>query len=295
MKIVAIDIGGTEIKGFLMNPSKLKEHRVKTDLSKGKDTILRSLFDVIDFLFEDDVQAVSIVTAGTIDTETMTIIDNLGTMPGWLHLNLGAMVKERYNCPVFVDNDANGAMIGEMQHHLDSDIKNAVMITLGTGVGTALYLSGKLYRGSSYRVEFGHTVLHPQGILCTCGRQGCAEQYVSGSALTRKAKQELDAQMIHGSKFFEYLKMSHPKALKIWMSYIDDLAIFIQNINQVIDPEIFIIGGGLIHSKEFLLPSLEKALSEFRFQKTIHPAIHGNNAGILGAYHFALERLSHHE
>jgi glucokinase len=294
MKIIAVDIGGTEIKGSLMNPNTLKSHRVQTDLQKGKTTILASLYRVIEALMDDDVQAISIVTAGTIDTENTTIIANMGTMPGWLHLNLGETVKERYDLPVFVDNDANGAMLGEIQEYHQQGIQNAVMITLGTGVGTALFLNGSLYRGPFYKVEFGHMILHPEGTQCTCGRLGCVEQYVSGSALTRAAQNFVDANITHGSELFDYLEKNDLQAQKVWQKYLKDLALFIQNINQIIDPEVFILGGGVIKNHAVLLPALQEALRFYEMEKPIVAAKYGNEAGIRGAYYYALERLLPH-
>jgi glucokinase len=291
MKIVAIDIGGTEIKGSLMSPKVIKSYHALTDLSLGKETILASLYCVIDELIDPSVKAISIVTAGTIDTENTTIIGNMGTMKGWLNFNLGTTLKKKYAVPVFVDNDANGAMIGEMQKFRKKNIQNAVMITLGTGVGTALYLGGQLYRGPFYNVEFGHMILYPQGRLCTCGRLGCVEQYISGTALTRAAQTQLDSTIRHGSELFSYLDKKHPVALKLWQLYVEDLALFLQNVNQVIDPELFIIGGGIIKNKEILLPALKKAVLHYDMHKPILAAQYGNTAGIQGAYYYAVERM----
>ena len=292
MNIVAVDVGATEIKGALFNPTLSKQFKTKTDASGGKSTILASLYKVIDALMVDDCDVISIVSAGTIDTRKHRIIYNAGTMPGWVDFNLGDVVFEKYQVKVFVENDANGAMIAEMQPYLKAGIKHAVMVTLGTGVGTALYIDGKMHHGANYLIELGHMVLYPKGRLCSCGEYGCIEQYVSGTALTRRAKEAIDPHIDHGKALFKLLAQGHKKAQEVFDHYIDDLAQSLHNIGRAIDPELFILGGGVMDNASVILPALKKKLGNKANHYRIVKAQYDNFAGIQGAFVYAKERMA---
>lgn len=292
MKIIACDVGGTEIKGALYNGDVIREAKLNTNQNDGAQSVMNTLCDVIDHLLDEDVKAIGIVTAGAIDVNTGYLVANAGTIQNWIGFSLKQEIEEKYNIPCFIDNDANGAIIGEMDDFIKDGVKSSVMITLGTGVGTGLFIDGDIYRGSTYQVEFGHMTLIPNGEKCTCGHLGCAECYLSGSALTRKAIKEVDSSINHGKELFSYYKEGNKKAIKVLDEYTDLLAIYLNSINKVIDPEIFIIGGGVITSKDILLPLLKEKLDKLNFNKEIHPANYGNQAGIKGAHLLALKGLN---
>ena len=296
MKFIACDLGGTEIKGALIeNGEFIEQFRVKTDQSEGKNSVMRSLFTVIDNLYKDDVTAIGIVSAGAINTETGMIVENAGTLRGWKNFSITDEIEKKYEIPCYIDNDANGAMIAEMDDYVKQGVKNAAMITLGTGVGTAAYVDGKIYRGSNYIVEFGHTILVPNGRKCTCGMQGCVEAYVSGTALTKMVNNELGETNLHGKVVFDLYNSNDERGIKVLDEYTDYLSIFLTNITKMYDPELIIIGGGVINSQielfEVLLPKLEKN----NIKTKIVGAKHKNNAGILGAYLLAKEGMKNEE
>lgn len=293
MKIIACDIGGTEIKGALFNESIIRMSTHKTNQAEGKESILNSLFKVIDELLEEGVVAIGLVTAGAVDITTGEIVSNTGTLDGWLHFSLKREVENKYHLPCFIDNDANGAMIGEMDEYLEKGVLNAAMITLGTGVGTALYINGKIYRGSHYQVEFGHIPLYPEGVACTCGKLGCAEAYLSGSYLTKQAKLKIDSSITSGKVLFDYYLEGNEIAKKIIEEYVSNLILFLDTIEKMVDPEVIIIGGGVISSKEIIFPLIEKECQKRKLLSKIIPAKHGNFAGIRGAYFIALEGIKH--
>lgn len=289
MKIIAVDIGGTEIKGALFDVDLIAEHSIQTDSSQGKTSIMRTLNSLINHLWVEDVRAIGIVTAGAVDIKTGKIVNNVGTLDGWLDFSIKDEIQNIYHVPCFVENDANGAMIAEMAYH--HDIKNACMITLGTGVGTAVYLNGELYRGEHYKLEFGHSILIPDGNQCTCGLKGCAESYLSGAALKKRAMEELNVKMDHGIELFDYYKNGNEYAKKVIEEYTDLLALFLSNISHFYDPEIIIIGGGVIHSKDTLFPFINKKIKHL--ESRVVPAKLGNFAGIKGAHLLVLKEMKH--
>ena len=287
MKIIACDIGGTEIKGALYNNGIQKEYKLKTDQSLGRDSVLQTLKNIIDYLMEEDVERIGIVTAGAIDIETGFVVSNAGTLKEWVDFSIKEELEKTYNLPTYIDNDANGALIGEIEEYKDT-YSNIAMITLGTGVGTGLYINNEVYRGSTYQVEFGHMTLIPNGKTCTCGLKGCAECYLSGTALTELAIEKVDPNITHGKELFEYYKQGNQKAIEVLDEYTELLAIYINSINKFIDFELLIIGGGVITSKDILLPLLHEKLAKLNINKRIEPAKHLNTAGIKGAYLLAL-------
>lgn len=292
MKIIACDIGGTEIKGKLFDSVSLKEVKLSTNQTFGRESIMDTLKEVISQLWDDEVAAIGIVTAGAVNPDNGMIVSNTGTLDGWLDFSIKDAIFDEFHIPVFVENDANGAMIAEMEMYLKKGIKNACMITLGTGVGTALYIDSKLYNGSTFKVEFGHMVLYPNGVECTCGQKGCSESYLSGTALTRRGKTCVDESIVHGKEVFELYKRGNKDAVKVINDYVDDLVLFLNNIDKVVDPQLYIIGGGVIHSKDVLLKVLEDKLKDF---KPVVPAVLGNDAGIKGAYLLAIEGMKNEE
>lgn len=288
MTIIACDIGGTNIKGSRFVDGVIVQTISKpNDQSNGKTSTMNVLEQVLDELWTNDVTKIGIVTAGAVDPKTGTIVGNTGTLQGWVGFSIIDELHERYQVPVFVENDANGAMVAEMIPYLEKGIQNAVMLTLGTGVGTGVYINGELYRGHSFQVEFGHMVLHPNGRTCTCGMQGCAEQYLSGTALTKAAQELIDRSITHGEDLFYYLDQGHPSATRIFDQYLHDLFLYLHNLRRTFDPEIFIIGGGVSNMRESFLTRVHDYQQNTSMKTKIVLAEHGNQAGMLGAYHIA--------
>lgn len=289
MNIIACDIGGTEIKGALFASHVVSQISKPNDQSDGKHSTMRVLFSVIDELWQKDVSRIGIVTAGAVNPDTGMIVGNTGTLQGWVDFSISQTIQERYGVPCFVENDANGAMVAEMEEYLVQGVTEAVMLTLGTGVGTALYLNGSLYRGSHFQVEFGHTILHADGLPCTCGMLGCAEQYLSGRALTRRARNELDPSIHHGRELFDRIIKQEEQAIQVLDRYLDDMALFLHNLYRTYDPQLIIIGGGVSNSKDAFYQRLLERLQRTKWNTPIKLAKYGNFAGIKGAYLIALQ------
>jgi glucokinase len=291
MTTIACDIGGTNIKGALFqNETIVRTVSLPTDQTNGKQSTMTVLHEVIQQLWEPSVEQIGIVTAGAVDPSTGMIVGNTGTLQGWVGFSIKEELFETFGVPCVVENDANGAMVAEMQPYLKQGIKHAVMLTLGTGVGTAVYINGDLYRGHHYQVEFGHMLLHPNGRPCTCGMEGCAEQYLSGSALTKAAQKRVNASITHGAELFDYLDQDDPNAKILIEEYLDDLMLYLHNIERTYDPEMIIIGGGVSNLKERFLHLVQERQRKTSFKANIVLASNGNQAGILGAFYITQSR-----
>lgn len=294
-KTIGLDIGGTKIQGAIIDESGeiLKTYRLETCAREGKDKVLENISKIIDFLKTDEIEAIGVGTPGFIDSEN-GIVTFAGNIDGWTGLNLKKEIEKISNLPVFIENDANIALVCEKWLGAGKGFKDIVMITIGTGLGGAVYnekmglLSGSHFQGA----ELGHLILHPNGEYCTCGQSGCAESYCSGTALVRHYE-ELTRSRLSGAEIFK-ISEKDEKAKKVIDRFTSDLAWFLTSLRNVFDPELIIIGGGVINSKDYWWDEVLKNFKNYCHlseEIEIKPAKFLNDAGVIGAGRIAMERL----
>ena len=193
MTTLAIDIGGTKIAAAVCDENDAITHRWRVPTPMDADAInhhIANIYHEAVAAGHDDIQAIGISAAGNVgaDRRTLTFAANI---PAWINYDLsehiGALID--HAVPVVVENDANCAGWGEYVHGAGQGSSNMVALTVGTGLGGAIVIDGRLYRGSfGMAAELGHLPMVPDGDTCGCGLRGCAERYTSGSALERFAK-----------------------------------------------------------------------------------------------------------
>ncbi|TCW39518.1 glucokinase [Thermohydrogenium kirishiense] len=253
-KVIGIDIGGTKILGGVIgsNGDLIKFKETSTDANLGRDHILKKLFGVLDDLFDADIEGIGIGSAGRIDFNTGEVIYATDNLPGWTGINLKEIISQKYKTKTIVENDVNAAIIGENWVGSAKNYRDILMITLGTGVGGAIILDGKLIRGSHFSAaEIGHTILYPDGKKCNCGQNGCAEQYISGTAIYKRYNELAGSNMVNSAKDVFDLFIKNDKISKLVLDeFIKSLSLLIFNIRNFIDPEIIILGGGVTNSKD---------------------------------------------
>ncbi|MDR1001937.1 MAG: ROK family protein [Oscillospiraceae bacterium] len=219
------------------------------------------------------------------------------------NLPLAKMLTERINIPVILGNDANAAALGEVLAGAAKGARNAVAVTLGTGVGAGIITDGKIYLGCNGSAgEIGHTLLVKGGELCTCGRRGCFEAYASANALKRQTAQAMrenpqskmwdichSDEKVSGKTAFEAMRMGDEAATAVVDTYIDYLADGLTDIINILQPEILCIGGGVSKEGEHLTTPLAKLIEQRRFTRgnvattLVKCAELLNDAGIIGA------------
>lgn len=253
-KVIGIDIGGTKILGGVIgsNGDLIKFKETSTDANLGRDHILKKLFGVLDDLFDTDIEGIGIGSAGRINFNTGEVIYATDNLPGWTGINLKEIISQKYKTKTIVENDVNAAIIGENWVGSAKNYRDILMITLGTGVGGAIILDGKLIRGSHFSAaEIGHTILYPDGKKCNCGQNGCAEQYISGTAIYKRYNELAGSNMVNSAKDVFDLFIKNDKMSKLVVDeFIKSLSLLIFNIRNFIDPEIIILGGGVTNSKD---------------------------------------------
>ena len=294
-KVIGIDIGGTKINGAIIseNGEILKRSSIPTFSNNSNELVVDRIKTLIDDLIVDEVQAIGIATAGFIDSENGIIVF-AGNIEGFTGLHLKEVIESYVNIPVYVGNDANGAALAEKWLGEAKSYNSFVMLTMGTGLGGAIY-HNKLgfWEGSNFQgAELGHIVLYPNGRLCTCGQKGCAEKYIAGSALSINYE-ELTGKSITGPEIIN--RLEEDDNAKIALNRLaKDLGIYLSSIKNIFDPEGLIIGGGFIESAnhwlDIAIDSYESYCNRPEGMK-ISIAKFLNDAGFLGAAKFALDNI----
>lgn len=293
---MGLDIGGTDIKGGVLDRDGqlLKYYKCPTRAKLGKKAILASIDDVVRTLLDayPNCIGIGIGTAGRVNVDQGSIEYATDNLPGWQGTHLKEIMETTFKRPSIVDNDANAGLIGELWNHPNLQAASSVvMLTLGTGVGGAASFGQKLVRGAHWNGnEWGHSILVPGGRICNCGKQGCAEQYVSGTALLKEAARKKKT-YVHGANIFEDYLLGDPEAVQLVKEFIYYLTILLSNISVTLDPSDVILGGGLIYSKEVWWPLLEQEVKSLNLPIQLHPARLGNQAGLIGGAKLLLDSL----
>ena len=304
---IGIDLGGTNIAAGIVdeNGQILCKGSLPTLRERGNDAIVADMAKLSKMLVEEngysmnDIKAVGIGCPGTVDNERgIVVYSNNIVMENY---PLVAKFKEYIDLPVNIENDANAAAYGEYASTA-RDKKSFVLITLGTGVGGGIVLDGKLWRGfNGAGAELGHTSIIMGGEPCTCGRRGCFEAYASVSALisqTKRAMEENPDSLMHkiaeergvvnGRTSFDCARMGDEVAIAVRDKYIEYVSEGVVNIINTIQPEVFVIGGGISREGDTILTPLKKIVEKNDYNKympktEIRIAKLGNDAGIIGA------------
>jgi glucokinase len=296
--VIGIDLGGTKITGAVVTQDgqTLEHTTVPTDVDQGRDAVIERITTIIAQLTKQhSIAAVGLGTPGYVDVGQGRVMFASDNIPGWSGAELGQALKRVFSGPVVVENDANCAAMGEAWLGAGRDCESFLMLTLGTGVGGALFhrqigiWHGQHWRGG----EVGHTILYPGGLPCNCGQVGCVDQYLSGTAL-RHAYQRSTGQSLEAREIFAQAQSGEAASQRIVDQFASDMAVLLTSLKNTLDPQAFIIGGGLIYAKSVWW---DKVLAQFASQcihaedTLILPAQCENEAGYLGAAKLALEAV----
>ncbi len=209
-------------------------------------------------------------------------------IPGWREEKLKTILEKRLKLPVFLDNDAKLMSLAEHRLGAAKGTKNAVCLTLGTGVGGGIILGGKLYRGrDNASGEIGHMPINLEGPKCNCGGNACLEAYIGNTRILKQAKA-----VFHRDVTLEELsslaKIKNKKALAIWREFARHLAVALAGVVNLLNPECIVIGGGIANAGEFLFGYVRRMLSERAMSVQskglrVKKARLGSDAGLIGA------------
>ena len=305
---VGVDIGGTKVAaGVVTYDGQVLDHvrRETPDRTKTPDVVEDTIVGAVqDLMRRHDVHAVGIGAAGFIDSTRSHVL--FSPHLSWRNEPLREAISARLRLPVVVENDANAALWAEWRFGAARGETHAVCVNLGTGIGGGLLLNGTLHRGRfGVAGEFGHMQVVPQGRRCECGNRGCWEQYASGNALVREARELAAANSpvahalldragrevsaITGPLVTAAARDGDPAARELLQEVGQWLGVGIANLAAALDPGTVVVGGGLSEAGDLLLGPARDAFSRgltgrrFRPEARIVQAELGNLAGLVGA------------
>lgn len=308
MYYIGIDLGGTNIAVGLVDEDGriVQQKSIPTLKEREIDLICQDMIDLCKKIMNEnnltkkDIHSVGIGTPGTVDAENGIIVyaNNIKIN----NYPITKKINESLDIPVYVGNDADCAALGEVKAGIAKGCSNAIILTLGTGVGGGMVLNGEIFKGSFPGAgELGHSVIDYNGRQCSCGRKGCFEQYASATALISDAKEAAknnpdsrlndyiggDLNRMNAKVPFDAAQDGDVVAQGVIDQYMDYLACGIANLVNTFKPEMIIIGGGVSKQEENLtVPLTDRVAKEVYssgMETKIEVATLGNDAGIIGA------------
>ena len=305
---IGVDIGGTKIAAGVVDGSGniLATARRPTP-RHDSGAVLNDVADVVNELqagVDGSIVGVGVGVAGGVDQSRSMVYfaPNLA----WSQVPVRAVLEAATQLPVVVENDGAAAAWAETRFGAGVGLQHVVMVTVGTGIGGGIVVDGHVMRGAhGVAAEIGHLNAVPDGRLCGCGRSGCWEQYASGNALVREARelaserrQEAGALLalgdgtpegVQGSHITQAAQIGDPVAVEAFANVGTWLGRGLADLTAIVDPDAVVIGGGVSEAGDLLLASARRTLSEKVFGGTNRPlpqllvARLGNDAGIVGA------------
>ena len=304
--ILCFDIGGTSVKmGLCDRQGRLharKEASVSFDHYRTPilDTVIR---EGKQFLKEQNtsVEGIGISATGQIDDRNGVVIGTNGKIPHWEGSRLSERAEQAFGVPTYALNDANAAVLGESFAGRAKGVENVVMLTLGTGVGGGMILGGKLFSGSlGIAGELGHFTLYADGVRCSCGKTGCFESYASTTALIAREEERSGLTGLTGKAIFQRAADGDRLMLEVIDEWITDIAHGITGLVHIFNPDMVLIGGGVSTQEKLLMQPLRDrvmhgVMPRFAEHLSVERAILGNEAGMIGAAKWYMERSGHHD
>ena len=296
---IGIDIGGSHISIGVVNSNGIIVEKIEKRLTeKEKTDIKKSIEEYIisnclEFMKKYEIENIGIAMPGTAINGVIMSSGNVGIK----NYNLTERIKEKINLPISIRNDAKCAAIAENRYGALKGYERSIFLTLGTGIGGAAFLDGKLLKaGNRPGYEFGHMVIEKNGIECTCGRKGCFERYASMKVFKNNLRKVLGLdETTRGEELLNIIRNTKPgdKNHEIMQKnveeFVDNLTIGIVNLINIFEPQVIGIGGSFIHFEDVFLERLKEKVNKEASEKVgrekfeIKAAVLGNDAGIIGA------------
>ena len=310
MYYLGIDLGGTNIAAGVIdeNFKIVGRGKIKTNLPRPAEDIVNDMYKAgMDAIRDagitlDDIKCVGMGAPGTVNGAT-GIIEYANNLR-FENVPIRKMLSDLFKKDIYIENDANAAAYGEYVAGAAKGAKNAVAITLGTGVGGGLVVDGKIYAGSNYAgAELGHIVIDMNSdVQCTCGRYGCWEVFASATGLIRISQQAMEknkeslmwalagsSDRVSGRTAFDAARKGDAAGQMVVDQYVKYVACGLVDVINIFQPDILCIGGGISMEGDNLLAPVKKYIDEQHYSKfsdkqtEIVVATLGNDAGIIGA------------
>ncbi|MDD5675570.1 MAG: ROK family protein [Chitinivibrionales bacterium] len=321
---IGIDLGGTNLKGIVMNGAGKYRHlkRIPTEAHKGGQKVLDNIFKLIEHLIkkegaQDHIIGVGLGTPGFVDHNGV-VIGGAENLPGWKGTSVYEAIRAKFNLPAVAGNDVTVTTFAEYKFGAGRGIPNLVCLALGTGIGGGIVADDHLYKGSHGMAgEFGHLIVETNGRQCTCGLKGCVEQYASAPGIVAAAvrfcaeagPQELtpfvketlkDPAALTSKTVYEYVLAQDPVALRVHEYACEKLAVAIGIILNAFSPDRVVLGGGVMKAGRIIIDTVLKFVPRYCWPEiaarcSVVAAELGEDAGVLGAGAMVFEELNFHD
>jgi len=300
---IGLDLGGTFLK-YALGDAKgtiLFKSKTPSRADEDKADIFKVIFKAIEELLKvakehnGQVKAIGFGTPGVVDFVHGRLMGGTPNIRDWGDAEIKKVIEGQFSIPTWADNDANVMALAEARAGAASGYRFVICLTIGTGIGGGILLDGQVYRGSRYAGgELGHVVVEFNGVQCNCGGYGCLEQYASAPAMVRRYERKLIEnskeipQQITTELIFSNAKHGEQSAIETVAETCEYLGAGMATMANALNPEIFVIGGGVADAGDEFINKVEKALHK-RVMDTAAPGLKvvraalGNDAGMVGA------------
>ncbi len=307
-QVLAYDLGGTKVAVGVVNSKGkiLAEIREPVVIDQGKKAVLEQLGKLgRQFINKyPKIKSVGMASAGPLDPYKGILLDptNFASKEGtWGIVPLASILSKKLKRPVTLENDAAAAMLAEHWLGAAKKFNNAMILTLGTGLGTGIISNGELVRaGQHMHPEAGHIIINygDRTAPCGCGNFGCAEAYLSGRSFTRRARQRFANPQLTGKDIADLARKRDPRALAAFEEYAEQMAATLNNYVVLYAPEVIVFTGSFADAADLFLKNtqrhLEKLLERRRAGIDMMPKLMvstlNNNAGLIGGAYVALQK-----
>ncbi len=315
--VAGVDLGGTKIRTALAGAGGqvLAEVKVPTEADGGMLHVVERILATLKHVQQEAgvdgcrLAALGVGVPGPLDAASGVV----HTAPnlGWHNVPFRAVLEEKTGIPVYMENDADLAALGEHAYGAGRGAENMVYVTVSTGIGGGLILNGRLYRGSFGGAgEIGHTVVLPDGPPCRCGKRGCLEALASGTAIARKAKEMVEGgagqgilaaaggriEGVTAAAVAAAAAAGDEEALLVMKEAARYLGVALANVINLLSPSLVVLGGGVMEAGEFFFAEIcrqaRRGVLGPAAKGGIVPAALGGRAGVLGAVYLALTAKS---
>jgi glucokinase len=268
-QVVALDVGGTRIKTALISHdgTPRRVETVPTGRGRGPEAVVDHVLDVAARLCDDEAadgrppRAVGLTLPGIVD-ETSGVAAFSANV-GWRDVPIGRLLSERLGVPAVLCHDVRAAALAESRLGVGAGTPSFVFVAIGTGIGGALVLDGRIHRGAGHRAgEIGHVVVAPDGPPCGCGARGCVETLASARAIEHRYARRTGSAGVDAEEVARRVAAGDRLAAEIWADAVHALALGLMTCVTLVDPGLVVIGGGLAEAGATLLDPLAAALAE---------------------------------
>ena len=286
LMIIGIDLGGTKIAAAAADERGkiITDINIPTEAYKGQGHVIgvikKAAYNLIKGQ-KSKIKAIGIGVPGPILYEQGIVISP-PNLPGWKRVNLKKILEKEFHIPIFLDNDANCAALGEAHFGAGKNVRHFIYITVSTGIGGGIIIDRKLYRGADGAAgEFGHMIIDSKGFTCGCGNVGCFEAMASGTAIKKRAGMDAIAVELAA-------RQGDEKARAVIAETAHYLSIGIANLVNIFNPELVIVGGGVSKMRELLFTPVRQEFKKYahalpaKSVKIVRAKL-GGNSGVLGA------------